>query len=246
MSFRNRLTLFFVLIVIVPMVAVAVVLFRLISDNEDGKADARLAAEQNVAINMYKDATARALATLGTRRVGRAALRRRCRTTTAARRARGRRAPRSRRARGGSSSSATATPVIDVGTKKAIAPTTRPLVDAQALPAFGDLRSPWRTRRPTPPPSRRTTGADAVVVWIDDTQVASTIERSAVEAAEGQERRHLHRRRRLPLRDVRRAGDARLPHPGGRARAQGGDHRAGREEPRSSRAASSPASSSWR
>ena len=64
MSFRNRLTLFFVLIVIVPMVAVAVVLFRLISDNEDGKANARLAAEQNVAINMYKDATARALATL--------------------------------------------------------------------------------------------------------------------------------------------------------------------------------------
>ena len=65
MSFRNRLTLFFVLIVIVPMVAVAVVLFRLISDNEDGKANARLAAEQNVAINMYKDASARALATLG-------------------------------------------------------------------------------------------------------------------------------------------------------------------------------------
>src|SRR5918912_2868702 len=60
MSFRRRLTLFFVLIVIVPMVSVAVVLFRLISDNEDGKADARLAAEQTVAINMYSDARARA------------------------------------------------------------------------------------------------------------------------------------------------------------------------------------------
>src|SRR5215216_4427178 len=60
MSFRRRLTLFFVLIVIVPMVAVAVVLFRLISDNEDGKADARLAAEQAVAINVYKDARERA------------------------------------------------------------------------------------------------------------------------------------------------------------------------------------------
>ncbi len=44
MSFRNRLTLFFVAIVIVPMVSVAFVLFSLISDNEDGKADARLAA----------------------------------------------------------------------------------------------------------------------------------------------------------------------------------------------------------
>ena len=46
MSFRNRLTLFFVLIVVVPMVAVAFVLFRLIADNESGKADARLAARQ--------------------------------------------------------------------------------------------------------------------------------------------------------------------------------------------------------
>src|SRR5215210_6208776 len=64
MSFRRRLTLFFVLIVIVPMVAVAVVLFRLISDNEDGKADARLAAEQTVAINIYDDARIRAARSL--------------------------------------------------------------------------------------------------------------------------------------------------------------------------------------
>src|SRR3712207_4207210 len=44
MSFRNRLTLFFVAIVIVPMLSVAFVLFSLIADNENGKADARLAA----------------------------------------------------------------------------------------------------------------------------------------------------------------------------------------------------------
>ena len=48
MSFRNRLTLFFVAIVIVPMVSVAFVLFSLISDNENGKADARLAARQQL------------------------------------------------------------------------------------------------------------------------------------------------------------------------------------------------------
>ena len=48
MSFRNRLTLFFVLIVIVPMVSVAFVLFRLIADNESGKADARLAAAKRL------------------------------------------------------------------------------------------------------------------------------------------------------------------------------------------------------
>ncbi|HYF25022.1 MAG TPA: diguanylate cyclase [Baekduia sp.] len=60
MSFRSRLTLFFVLIVIVPMVSVAVVLFSLISDNEAGKADARIAARQDAAINLATEARARA------------------------------------------------------------------------------------------------------------------------------------------------------------------------------------------
>ena len=39
MSFRNRLTLFFIVIVIVPMIAVALVLFRLVSDAEHGKSE---------------------------------------------------------------------------------------------------------------------------------------------------------------------------------------------------------------
>src|SRR5215212_5987134 len=60
MSFRNRLTLFFVLIVVVPMVAVAFVLFRLIGDNEKGKADARQATAQTLATNMYQDLKERA------------------------------------------------------------------------------------------------------------------------------------------------------------------------------------------
>ena len=60
MSFRNRLTLFFVLIVVVPMVAVAFVLFRLIADNEGGKADARLAATSGAAINLYREDVASA------------------------------------------------------------------------------------------------------------------------------------------------------------------------------------------
>ncbi|WP_205696085.1 diguanylate cyclase [Conexibacter sp. SYSU D00693] len=59
MSFRSRLTLFFVLIVIVPMVSVAVVLFRLIADNETGKADARIAARQDAAIGLANDAQRR-------------------------------------------------------------------------------------------------------------------------------------------------------------------------------------------
>ena len=60
MSFRNRLTLFFVLIVIVPMVAVALVLFRLIADNETGKADQGVEARLEVARGLYGDAVNRA------------------------------------------------------------------------------------------------------------------------------------------------------------------------------------------
>jgi diguanylate cyclase (GGDEF)-like protein len=60
MSFRSRLTLFFVLIVIVPMVSVAFVLFRLIDDSENGKADARVAARQDTVINLYEETRDRA------------------------------------------------------------------------------------------------------------------------------------------------------------------------------------------
>jgi diguanylate cyclase (GGDEF)-like protein len=59
-SFRSRLASFFVLIVLVPMVAVAFVLFSLLADNENGKADARLAAQTQVAINIYKERSAAA------------------------------------------------------------------------------------------------------------------------------------------------------------------------------------------
>ena len=60
MSFRNRLTLFFILIVIVPMVSVAVVVLRLIADNETGKADARVAAGQTAARSLFLRERARA------------------------------------------------------------------------------------------------------------------------------------------------------------------------------------------
>ena len=41
MSFRARLTIFFVVIVVVPMVAIGVLVFSLINDSQQGKADAR-------------------------------------------------------------------------------------------------------------------------------------------------------------------------------------------------------------
>src|SRR3954454_18687245 len=56
MSFRARLRLFFVLIVIVPMLSVALVLFRLISDNETGKTDSDIHARQHAAIQLYGEA----------------------------------------------------------------------------------------------------------------------------------------------------------------------------------------------
>ena len=56
MSFRGRLTLFFVAIVILPALAVGVVLFLLIADNESGKAKARVAAQQQTTVNLWREA----------------------------------------------------------------------------------------------------------------------------------------------------------------------------------------------
>jgi len=54
-SFRTRLRLFFVLVVILPMIAVTIVVFALIAESEHGQADARIAARQDAAISLYYD-----------------------------------------------------------------------------------------------------------------------------------------------------------------------------------------------
>jgi diguanylate cyclase (GGDEF)-like protein len=54
MSFRTRLLLFFTIIVIVPMGAVALVLFSITSQSELGKADARIAEGMRVALGVYR------------------------------------------------------------------------------------------------------------------------------------------------------------------------------------------------
>ncbi len=56
MSFRGKLGIFFLLVVVVPLVSVAFVLFRLVDDNETGKADARLASNQAVALKLTREA----------------------------------------------------------------------------------------------------------------------------------------------------------------------------------------------
>src|SRR5436305_2201573 len=53
MSFRSRLLLFFMIIVIVPMVAVALVLFSITADSETGKADAAIAEGMRSAFAIY-------------------------------------------------------------------------------------------------------------------------------------------------------------------------------------------------
>lgn len=54
MSFRTRLTSFFILIVVLPMIAVAFLVFRLIGDSEQGKADARANGVLAAATNLYQ------------------------------------------------------------------------------------------------------------------------------------------------------------------------------------------------
>src|SRR3954471_2943485 len=53
MSFRSRLLLFFMIIVIVPMIAVALVLFSITADSETGKADAAIAQGLKAAFAVY-------------------------------------------------------------------------------------------------------------------------------------------------------------------------------------------------
>ena len=53
MSFRGRLLLFFTIIVVIPMIAVALVLFSITADSETGKADAQIAQGLRAAFAVY-------------------------------------------------------------------------------------------------------------------------------------------------------------------------------------------------
>src|SRR6478672_2815738 len=60
MSFRSRLLLFFMIIVIVPMIAAALVLFSITADSETGKTDAAIAQGLRAAFALYDDDRAEA------------------------------------------------------------------------------------------------------------------------------------------------------------------------------------------
>src|ERR1700750_1935548 len=55
MSFRNRLRLFFVAIVLAPMIVVGGVFYVLINGSESGKSDARVDAQQRAAQGIYAE-----------------------------------------------------------------------------------------------------------------------------------------------------------------------------------------------
>src|SRR3954454_8140590 len=61
MSFRNRLRLFFLMIVVAPMLVVAVVLYLLIFTNASGKADADFNARAQSAMKLNAEAHRQAL-----------------------------------------------------------------------------------------------------------------------------------------------------------------------------------------
>ena len=135
MSFRNRLILFFVVIVIVPMIAVGVVLFRLISDSQSGKADSAVAARAQTATRVYEQdasgpAAARAAARVASDRVLGQALR-------AGRSARALRRAQQLVSRGHGIRIVLlrgATTVLDTGQPDAVAPVARDLVEVNGRP----------------------------------------------------------------------------------------------------------------
>jgi diguanylate cyclase (GGDEF)-like protein len=65
MSFRGRLLVFFTIIVVIPMIAVALVLFSLTEDSEHGKVDSRLAGGLHTTLSFYDAARADARALAG-------------------------------------------------------------------------------------------------------------------------------------------------------------------------------------
>jgi diguanylate cyclase (GGDEF)-like protein len=173
MTFRNRLTLFFVLIVVVPMVSVAFVLFRLIADNESGKTDARIAARQETSIRLYQEARTeadRVALGIGRDRVLAGALRAHDRAALASR------ADVLRRRDGAQRVVIVGNgrPVIDVGDRAATFPSTRDLVDAGGK-RYGQLQVSVITAQEFAQRNLRVTGLDTVVRLGGRTILASTI-----------------------------------------------------------------------
>ena len=162
MSFRGRLTLFFLLIVLVPMVAVGFIVFALIGTSETGKASTQLAAQQRTMAGLVQETVAQ-----GDRAATRVAQDRQVATAVrdgdrAALRAR---LDALRRADGAARILLTRdrATVSDVGDPAAILPATRQLLDAAGRDV-GRLEVGATTADAFAARVRRLTGAQAVVL----------------------------------------------------------------------------------
>ncbi len=162
MSFRTRLSLFFVLIVIVPMVSLTFVLFRLIADNENGKADAGVGARQETAIGLVveaRSAAERAAEAVGRDGILSTALQR-GRTGEANQRALALLRPlRLKRIVIGLDRGS---PQVDVGSRAAIFPAKRPLEDENGR-SFGTLQVSAQGPKFYSRTVKRITGLDVVI-----------------------------------------------------------------------------------
>jgi diguanylate cyclase (GGDEF)-like protein len=172
MSFRNRLTLFFVVIVIVPMIAVGLVLFRLVSDSETGKDDAGISQAQTAALGLYREYQERgetAAESFGEDPELAAAIRDgdreriRLRLEELARRTRSRRVVMQLHDRGR----------LDIGRRDAVAPAQSQLIDDREVPV-GDLTVSVVDGAEFANVVRRVTGLQCIVST-EDATLGSTI-----------------------------------------------------------------------
>lgn len=172
MSFRTKLAVFFVLVVVVPMVSVAFVLFRLVDDNESAKADARLASRQEVAVNLTRElrrAADRAARNIGGDARVAAALRSGDDQALTARLrvlARENEAKRIAIVRRGE-------PIADIGHRRALFPVFRALVDSDRR-RRGTLEVSVADAQPFAARVAAVTGLDALVT-IDGRAVGATL-----------------------------------------------------------------------
>jgi diguanylate cyclase (GGDEF)-like protein len=176
MSFRQRLTAFFVFVVVIPMVAVGVILFILVDSAERGKSDAAAGARGQTALNVYSTARdeARSKAALigrdvllatALRQGDAAALRRRATALL-----RQYDVKRIVIARGNSNRA-----LVDVGVAAAAFPATRKLLDRGGGQPVGRLQVSVLTPGEYVTRVKALTRSDAIVRRLDGVLLATTL-----------------------------------------------------------------------
>jgi diguanylate cyclase (GGDEF)-like protein len=176
MSFRQRLTAYFVFVVVIPMVAVGAILFILVDSAERGKSDAAAGARGQTALNIYSAAHQEAdrkgavigrdvLLATALREGDAQALRRRANALL-----RQYDVKRIVITRGNSNRA-----LVDVGVASAAFPATRALLDRGGGPPLGRLQVSVLTPGEYVTQVKALTGSDAVVRRLDGAVLATTL-----------------------------------------------------------------------